>query len=455
MSTMKGNLRRTILSGVVGALCALGVVGTAGADVASDKAAAILIYPKIVVDTSGVLTNGAGTSTTTACTAPPCAGARVNTEIQMTNTSNSVIAARCFLVNANSHCRNGHSTNVNNPQAVCTAESEAPGSTNRQCDPFVQCVPQWSETDFKMTLTKRQPVSWTVLDGLASFPLDPTTDQSHSSGNGGQSNAGSFVPPVKEDPFFGSITCVEVDPGTFTPVSGFNPSNNAAGDLKGETTIVSVDDDSDVVDARKYNAVGLQSTIASGGSGPNADDTLIIGGPNAEYTGCPNVLIMDHLFDGAEVQTHTVNGKPTTSAFVSTDLTIVPCGQDFNLQVPNTTLLQLLVFNEFEQRFSTSTRVNCFKEIRLSDIDTAAGPTGDAQSIFNVGVEGTLAGQTRLRSVENSTTANGAVGIIESFWTYSTGIIHRDSPSSAAANLHFTGTHINPDVIVIPQDVGP
>jgi len=66
---------------------------------------------------------------------------------------------------------------------------------------------------------------------------------------------------------------------------------------------------------------------------------------------------------------------------------------------PGVTTAQYLVFNEFEQRFSTSTKVDCYLETPLSDIDTRPGPEGDPFSIFNVGVQGTLTGMSRLRSV--------------------------------------------------------
>ena len=71
MSTKTGNMRWAILSGVVGTVIALWAVGSARADVASDEPGAILIYPKIFVDTHGVF-------------GPP-----TDTEIQVTNTSNS------------------------------------------------------------------------------------------------------------------------------------------------------------------------------------------------------------------------------------------------------------------------------------------------------------------------------------------------------------------------------
>jgi hypothetical protein len=86
---------------------------------------------------------------------------------------------------------------------------------------------------------------------------------------------------------------------------------------------------------------------------------------------------------------------------VNSELTIVPCERDYLNQTANGlfTTIQFLIFNEFEQRFSASTKVNCYKEVQLSDIDTVPGPGGNTTSIFSVGTQGTLTGMSRLRSV--------------------------------------------------------
>jgi hypothetical protein len=79
----------------------------------------------------------------------------------------------------------------------------------------------------------------------------------------------------------------------------------------------------------------------------------------------------------------------------------VPCAADFlnqDLNLANATI-QFLIFNEFEQRFSTSTKVNCYREVQLADIDTLPGPAGNLFSIFSIGTQGTLTGQSRLRAV--------------------------------------------------------
>ena len=101
-----------------------------------------------------------------------------------------------------------------------------------------------------------------------------------------------------------------------------------------------------------------------------------------------------------------------------------------------TTVAQLLVFNEFEQRFSTSNHVNCFERTTLSDIDSAPGTTGDAQSIFNVAVEGTLTGQTRIRGVPSNQPDHGLLGVAEE--AYSNGF-------STAFNLHYNDQRADGD----------
>jgi hypothetical protein len=423
MSTKTGNMRRAILSGVVGAAIVGWFAASARADVASDQPGAILIYPKIVVDTSGIF-------------GPP-----TDTEIQLTNTSDSIISTRCFLVNATSYCSNS-------PTTPCTAETEAsPNPSDHHCPPGGVCLPRWDKTDFNLTLTKRQPVSWKASDGRSPFPCD----EQGSSCFGGQTNAGSVALGTQTDPFFGELKCVEVDKNGFAPTAGSNPANHEAGDLKGEATIVSVTrGEVDHVDARKYNAVAVQAcnpSVTPGCVAPGTTgDTLVLGGPSPEYNSCPNILILNHLFDGADVSTHQGN---IPSSHVTTDLTLVPCSEDF--ATPNVSMnaitLQFLVFNEFEQRFSTSTNFTCFTEVKLSDIDTRPGPFGDSSSIFNVAVSGTLSGQTRIRSVEGATTANGVLGVSEEFWDCGSG---PNGICTAAANLHFTGNRTDkPDQVLL------
>src|SRR5213593_3620861 len=157
MRTTKGIPWRMGLWGLVaGATLALMVPGaqaqTTGActdvtncTIGTDRSASLVIYPKIVVDTD----------------------AGVDTVVQLTNVStDALVNARCFYVNANGHCSN-------NGQ-VCN-----PSRSPNGCDTGASCDPGWVESDFRLTLTKRQPISWKASDGLQFLPCPEETPSDH------------------------------------------------------------------------------------------------------------------------------------------------------------------------------------------------------------------------------------------------------------------------------------
>jgi len=331
--------------------------GAVRADVSSTNAAAILVFPKIVVDTTSFTNN------------------HTDTIIQITNTADTPVNVRCFWVDANGHCSNSG--------RICDPVGDPLTTT---CDQFEFCVPGWVETDFAFRLTPKQPIVFTASDGLPELPLSSTPSNGHF-------NSGSIL-PVGENPFVGELKCIEV---------GDDEQPINSNDLKGEATIEKITAEP-YVDSRGYNGIGIQASGENDG-----DDTLVLG-EGQEYNSCPNILIFDHFFDDA-IEPSEVARR------VRTHLTLVPCSEDFNLQAPITTVVQYLVFNEFEQRFSTSRSVRCFSEIVLSDIDTRPGATGDAQSIFNVNVQGTLTGQTLIRGVADAATTygHGLLAIAEEF----------------------------------------
>jgi len=379
----------------------------ASADVSSTNAAAILVFPKIVVDT----VTGAPSE-------------RTDTIIQITNTSDAPVNVRCFWVDANGHCSNSG--------AICNPVGDPADTT---CGPLEFCSPGWLETDFAFRLTPKQPIVFVASKGLPDLPLSDVP-------NNGQFSGGSIL-PVGEDPFVGELKCVEVDDSE-------QPTD--LNDLKGEATIEEIEaenNEAPSVDSRGYNGIGIQA-IAGANDG---DDTLVLG---QEYNSCPNILILDHFFDDA-VEPSVVGQT------VRTHLTLVPCSEDFNLQAPITTVVQYLVFNEFEQRFSTSRSVRCFSEIVLSDIDTRPGPTGDAQSIFNVGVQGTLTGQTLIRGVADAATTygHGLLAIAEEFHCSSSNTNLSDCGKdqgeglSAAFVTQQRGTRTQNDYIYLPAAQPP
>ena len=198
------------------------------------------------------------------------------------------------------------------------------------------------------------------------------------------------------------------------------------------------------MDSRGYSAIRVQTVVNDGSTQSEpapGDKVMCLGGstaagsdcPTAEYAACPSVLVLDSPFD-------QVNPGPYQ---FHTDLTLVPCSETLANGVPQTTTTaQFLVFNEFEQRFSTSTVVNCFKETALSSIDSPRDPR---YSIFSVNVQGTLVGQTRIRGVSGTETdtGHGLLGIAEQ-------VLNRTSPLgqySSAYQLSYVGQNAQPDIV--------
>lgn len=364
--------------GVAAVVAAMLGAGSANAFSTSDEPAAIVVYPKIVADEVG----------TCLATGEPCAAngqcggqdvcQRKDTLIRLGNVSDRLVAAHCFYMNANSHCAADGS--------VCTTAAD--------CGYLSACLPDWAEIDFDVRITARQPLGWTALEGLgrSGLPL--------------RENAGTNVPPVPETPFIGELRCVEVDPDSNDRLplvcgaacTGQPTCPACANDLIGQAVIQSVTlgVDYPTDDAADYNAVGLQALETNDGNGYLAlgDPASPVGATN-EYAPCPSVLVLNHLFDGAVDMV-----EPTL--VTQSSLTLVPCGLDIYTQTCRSITAQFLVYNEFEQRMSTSRQVNCYLDTRLSSIDTSQ-PT---RSIFSAGVAGTVAGQTRIQGVNG-----GLIGV--------------------------------------------
>lgn len=507
------------------------------AEITSDHPAAVLVFPKILVDTEG-------------------ADGRLDTFVTISNVSTQPINVLCYYVNATPVCPTGNGECF--PENTCS----------------VACLPQWQQTDFRFRLTREQPTGWlaSVGAGVGCDRLGRCSDdgvlgcednQDCTSparcvfapclpldggipgGFPGQTNEGSLIPPSPEDPFIGELKCIAVDE------TGAPTDRN---DLVGRAMIGFLRADGEYVDVAGYNPIGFPAIEGAN----NRDLTLILGGPSgenpdqnpadaeclaarpstcAEYAGCPNILILDHYFDGAidslalnrclpdgtcavsggpcatdgeclanvcDANICTVSGdacavdedcenvcddaterctlsgtncgplgsecEPATmDVRVITEITMVPCTQDFEEGIPSpqpgesgspaSTQVQFLVFNEFEQRFSTSTTLTCFDELPLSAIDTSQ----PERSIFSAGVGGTLTGQTRMRGAISSNSGgkargNTLVAIAEEFrcsgpiWEFpscnfiSTGNL----VSSAAKNFHFQGRRPQSDYIYLP-----
>ncbi|MGE0518015.1 MAG: hypothetical protein AB7P78_03270 [Candidatus Binatia bacterium] len=353
------------------------------AESTSERSSSILIFPKVVYD-----------------------GSR-DTVIQISNTSNSMAHAACFYVNATPICLGSGDC----LSATCTG----------------RCVPQWQEVDFHIMLTKQQPTHWTVGRGRFTDPTDEPCDRGAddpgripTAPNYECDDAGidpGRVPPVSSFPFQGELRCIEVDQSG-APISGNH--------LKGEATIV----DPFSGDASKYNAIGLLGEPFTN----NGDNVLCLGGSvtdecpsGAEYQGCGQRVIVDHFAERADSPLF----GPTST--VHTELTLVPCRADYEHQEPTRINVQFLVFNELEQRFSTSTTVDCWRSFIV----------GTVSNIFDVFTTQTRLVQTHMRSSDGAN--SGFVGIVEEHHTLGA------STTRAALNLHEDGTREKTDLIFIPE----
>jgi hypothetical protein len=298
---------------------------------ASDAPAGYVVFPKIQTDTQPI----------------DLAAPSIETVVQLTNTSQRVRNVHCFFVSG------------------------------------TDCHPD----NFNILLSPGQPFAWQV-------------------------SAGSSIPLIAgQDPFIGELKCIEVnDPNVPLPVN--------ANDLKGEATIYTFRRVNGVVqdvDARTYNGIGFQTSVVSTAEPPDAqraclgsqtactpggtqcgaggtcgagkcvsgtkagqgcnvnadcplgscDALMCLGSTSgagspcaaANYAGCPDVLILNNFFDQAP-DPADANPDPALKRKITNNLTLAPCTEDLTTDEPEPiTVVQFLIFNEFEQRMSTATRV--------------------------------------------------------------------------------------------------
>jgi hypothetical protein len=415
---MRTEKRSAFLSGLCGVAVALGMMATsASALVTTERGASILAFPKVLADDNA------------------------DTIIQITNISNNMVHAHCFYVNA------------------------APDAFGN---------PLWQVTDFTIWLTKQQPTHWQVSEGRFVNPVDNTmcikdgqyVPSSDCDGAGIDPGA---VPPTAEG-FTGELKCVEVDVAG-NPIGGNH--------LKGEATLITSDDD-----VSKYNAVGIQGTDLAGETGnelllnqPNDADG---GEPVGQYNACPNVLLLNHLAEGVTDPVLYANGLGGTCAVGGdpcysdddcesgacnnppqivdaaneidlrsaslTDLTLIPCTQDFENSLPSSVTVQFAIYNEFEERFSASTTVDCWANFYLFQVDS---PNNPERSVFSFSTLGTVAAHTRITPNPDGGAVVGVAGV--------TRADNQGNLTRAAFNIHMEGDRFSAsggeitDVITLPD----
>jgi hypothetical protein len=124
---------------------------------------------------------------------------------------------------------------------------------------------------------------------------------------------------------------------------------------------------------------------------------------------------------------------------VNTELTVVPCTEDFENQRPTAVTVQFRVTNEFEELFSASTTVTCWGTFDLSQVG----------AVFEERFLGTRFAQTRMVSPDEQ---SGFVAVAEEFHysRQAAGAGFTDL-ARAALNIPIEGEHPNGDVVVLPE----
>lgn len=391
---VKGKLSRWVVRcAVVTWVASVSFVPIVRGEVTVERGSSILIFPKVISDADGFLTRGFP----------------VETIIQISNTSNSLAFAHCFYVNA------------------------APLDPRQPPGPFNP--PQWQEVDFDIVLTKQQPTYWVVGQGRRVDPTDPQCSRVPPNLNCPNSGFDPGAIPAVPPNFQGQLVCIEVD-AAGAPLNGNR--------LKGEATLVTpVRTTIQGVTMRrgevsKYNALGILGLNTDTNSN-DGDLTLCLGGQprpgcpgGAEYNGCPEAVIVNHFAERA-----TMPALPPTDipgSRVDTEVTLVPCTQDFENQVPGSVVVQFRVTNEFENLFSASTTVTCWSNFRLLDV----------ARIFDLSFLGTRFAQTRM--FPGGPEQPGFIGISEEFYNDGRGVLSR-----AALNLHVEGERPGGDMIRVPE----
>ncbi len=246
-----------------------------------------------------------------------------DTIVEMANTRNeSMVHVRCFYVNA-----------------ALARPDQPPGPRNPRI---------WQVTDFELWLTKQQPTHWVVSAGR---PVDLSDYL-------GEQNAGldpGAIPPVPFG-FEGELKCIQ------TEANGVPFGGNA---LKGEAVLQNYD-----ADVTKYNAYAFIATnLGDGDNQLRLTNTPTFAG---EYNSCPQTLLLnDYAEDTLNPQCRDEQCAVATR--INTDLTLVPCNQDFEELIPGQSNIFFEITNELEQRLSGSTTVACWFDLPLDEFGSTTG----------------------------------------------------------------------------------
>ena len=211
--------KNLLVAEAIVALFALIHAPEAGAQPTTGVPSSILFFPKIVADSTG------------------------DSLIQLNNSSNSIVAARCFYISSD-----------------------------------------LLEIDFRLFLSGAQSTHWTASEGRLVDPDDDCLIDGELVGD--CSGAGldpGLIPPLPAD-FRGQLLCVQTD------ISGIPIGGN---NLFGTVTFLQRNSAS----VSKYQAIGLKGSELAGTTG---NSLPLEGGPAGQYAACPESWVLSHGTDTDE-----------------------------------------------------------------------------------------------------------------------------------------------------------
>ena len=340
---MRVQKRSPWLNGLGVVLAAMALWGTqANAAVSSDKPGSVVLWPKVIAD-----------------------GTR-DTLITLTNTRNEQAYAHCEYVQSLGLCAVTGS--------FCSVPNAAPGSPGA-CEPVPNnvCTQQWQSADFDVALTRQQPTIWRVSTGRVDNPFLPADGECDlvppiNPGDAlRQSCPGLFligqVPPAPDQPFRGSLTCIQVN------VDG---SANASNGLKGEATIETLGSEQ----ISTYNSINVEAL-----DGAAVEGLVRLNG--IEYSACPPAVEVSHYSQGAQdlvaADIDPTVCDPTLGCPVESEITLMPCRADFNAELAARWATDIEYTNEFEQTLSIETTFECWANFDLRDLGFAPSSASGSQ----------------------------------------------------------------------------
>ena len=287
---------------------------TVRADVTTERSSSILVFPKVISNAPAI-----------------------DTIIQISNTSNSMVFAHCLYVNGAPRDPN-LTAQLRQPAAM-------PGSRFRH-------LPHEATADALGGVHR-------AADRQHGYQRSSRADGTFRDCNGAGLDPGT-IPPVS-DSFTGELKCIEVD-SSGAPINGNH--------LKGEATIVSADGD-----ASKYNAIGVHGIEHQLQRQQQRRYPVPGWRRDSELPQRRRIQRLPRYGDRQSFRRRCQRSgdrrvRRRRLQVVRTEVTLVPCTEDFENQIPGQAVVQFVIINEFEELFSTSTTLTCWANWDLGAVNS-------------------------------------------------------------------------------------